>query len=315
MVRALFLIAMTTLASSQAPVPLDYTLNVQVELVQLPVSVVDKNGFPVRGLQQEHFRIYEDKVTQDIAVFKQEDVPVSVALVIDASGSMYHKQDRVNQAALTFVQESNPDDETAIVSFADQPTLAQDFTRNPNTLMNTLNGISVRGDTALHDAVWFAAKHLETSFHEKKVLLVISDGEDNKSIYKLDEVLERIRESKILVYTVGLLSDDSLNGNWPFKAQARRTLEQFAKVTGGRAFFPRNLNAIDEVCKSIAHELRNQYTLAYRPSNPKLDGTWRGVKVQIAATKGMPKMTVRTKQGYYAPLIPVPDAKSAASVK
>src|SRR5262245_13168454 len=295
MVRALFLIALiaplTTLASSQAPVPSDYTLNVQVELVQLPVSVVDKNGFPVRGLQQEHFRIYEDRVMQDIAVFKQEDVPVSVALVIDASGSMSNKQDKVNKAALRFVEESNPDDETAIVSFADRPTLAQDFTRNPDTLMSTLYGITVRGDTALHDAVWFAAKQLETSFHEKKVLLVISDGEDNKSIYKLDEVLERIRESKILVYTVGLLSDDSLNGNWPFKGQAKKTLEQFAKVTGGRSFFPKSLDDIDEVCKSIAHELRNQYTLAYRPSNPKLDGSWRGVKVQIEATKGMPKMT------------------------
>src|SRR5262245_13285117 len=181
----------------------DYNLTVDVELVQLPVSVLDKQGLPVRGLQQENFTIYEDKVQQDITLFKHEDIPLSIALVIDSSGSMSDKLERLQASAMTFVRESNPDDETSIVSFADEVNLEQNFTRNQRKLSQALAGIIPRGNTSLYDAVFLAARDLnEQGSHEKKVLLVISDGEDNKSKYKLKEVLSAIRESKIILYAV-----------------------------------------------------------------------------------------------------------------
>jgi Ca-activated chloride channel family protein len=299
---ALTLMPVAMLALPQAVQNMDYTVSVSVELVQLPVSVVDKKGNPVRGLKPEHFSIYEDKVLQDISLFKQEDVPLSVGLVIDASSSMREKQDRVNTAALTFVRESNPEDETFIVSFADEATLEQDFTSDPGELSRSLSRIPTFGNTALYDAVQLAAKHLEKGVHEKKVLVVISDGEDNKSRQKLAEVLQKLRESKVSVYTVGLLSDDA--GMWnagPLLAMAKKALKQFAEVTGGRAFFLKDLQSVDESCRRIAHDLRNQYTIGYRPSNDKLDGSWRKITVQVNPPKGTSKVKVRAKQGYYAP--------------
>jgi Ca-activated chloride channel family protein len=276
-----------------------YKLGVNVELVQLPVSVLDKNGLPVRGLQQEHFAVYEDKVLQDISLFKQEDIPLSIVLVIDASGSMSDKRDRVSTAAMTFVRESNPEDETSIVSFGDDVNLEQDFTSNTHKLNLALEGISSTGDTSLYDAVMLAARHLkEEGFHEKRVLLVVSDGEDNHSQYKLKEVLAAIRESKIILYTVGLIS------SYPttmFGDVGKKPLKQLAEVTGGASYFPKNVGDVEEVCKRIARDLRNQYTIGYRPSNETLDGSWRKVVVQVNPPKTTPKVRVRTKQGYYAP--------------
>lgn len=301
---ALLLLAATTLSPAQNLEDHDYKLNVDVELVQLPVSVHDKKGLPVRGLRQEHFAIYEDKVQQDISVFKQEDVPLSIALVIDTSGSMSDKLDRLNTAAMTFVQESNSEDETSIVSFGDDVSLEQDFTSNTRKLKHALAGITASGNTSLYDAVLLGAKHLEEDgFREKKVLLVVSDGEDNHSKYKLKDVLETVKESKVIVYTVGLLGPDAgiLDGGF-FAGKAKKALKQFAEVTGGASFFPQNLNDVEEVCRKIARDLRNQYTIGYRPSNGKQDGSWRRVIVQVSPPKTTSKLQVRTKQGYYAPV-------------
>ena len=299
---ALILLAAVTVYPAQKVDDFDYKLDVNVELVQLPVSVLDKNGFPVRGLQQEHFSVYEDKVLQNISLFKQEDIPLSVGLVIDASGSMSDKRDRLNIAAMTFVRESNPEDETSIVSFGDDVNLEQDFTKNTRKLSRALDGIPSNGNTALYDAVFLAAKHLqESAFHEKKVLLVVSDGEDNHSKYKLKEVLAAIRESKIILYTIGLLTPDP-TGMYGYGDVGKKVLKQLAEVTGGASFFPKNIGDAEEVCRRIARDLRNQYTIGYRPSNDKLDGSWRKVLVQVNPPKTTPKVKVRTKQGYYAPV-------------
>ena len=301
---ALILLTGTTLFSFQGPPTSDYSLSVNVGLVQLPVFVLDRKDNPVRGLRPEHFSVYEDKVRQDISLFKQEDVPLSVGLVIDASGSMRDKQERLNAAALTFVQESNPEDETFIVSFGDTATLEQDFTRSTRALSRSLRDITPDGNTALYDAVLLAARHLETGSHEKKVLLVISDGEDNKSQYKLGEVLENIRESSINLYTVGLRSNENLLSTGIFASKGRKALKEFAEVTGGRSFFPNSPDDVHEVCRRIAHDLRNQYTIGYRPSNENLDGSWRKLTVQINPPKGTSKLKVRSKKGYYAPSAP-----------
>jgi VWFA-related protein len=295
---AFALLAVSTLSLAQNLNDRDYNLTVDVELVQLPISVLDKDGLPVRGLQQANFTIYEDKVQQDITLFKHEDIPLSVALVIDASGSMSDKLERLHASAMTFVRESNPDDETAIESFADDVTLEQDFTRNQHTLSRALAGITPNGNTSLYDAVFLAAKHLnEQGFHDKKVLLVVSDGEDNKSRYKLKEVLSAIRESKIILYAVGLLTPEPLFT----PNDGKKALKKLAEATGGASFFPKNLNEVEEICKKIARDLREQYTVGYKPSNNQQDGSWRKIQVRVNPPKTISNIKVRTKQGYYAP--------------
>jgi Ca-activated chloride channel homolog len=297
---ALILLAATTLTTAQHLDEKDYRLSVDVELVQLPVSVVDKKGLPVRGLLQDHFTIYEDKVQQNISLFKHEDIPISVGLVVDASGSMSNKIDRLSTAAMTFVQESNPDDETAIVSFGDEVVLEEDFTSNTQTLKRALSVISPMGNTSLYDATLLAARHLkEQAFHDKKVLLIVSDGEDNHSRYSLKYALDALRESKIIVYSIGLA--DTFDDGFLFGTSGKRALKQLADVTGGASYFPRTVGEVRQVCREIARDLRNQYTIGYRPSNQKLDGSWRKVQVRMNPPKGATGLRIRTIQGYYAP--------------
>jgi len=293
------LLAAATILPAQNQEDHDYKLGVNVNLVQLPVSVLDKKGFPITGLHPEHFAVYEDKVLQDISLFKQEDIPLSVGLVVDASSSMYDKRDRLSTAAMTFVRESNPEDETAIVSFGDVVSLEEDFTTSTHRLNRALNRIPSNGNTALYDAVILAAQHVKNEgFHDKKVLLVVSDGEDNHSKYKLKQVVTALQESKMIVYTIGLLSQDS---DAIFGDEGKKALKQLAEAGGGASFFPKNVSDVEDVCKRIARELRNQYTIGYRPSNEKLDGSWRKIIVRVTPPKTAPKPTVHTKKGYYAP--------------
>jgi Ca-activated chloride channel family protein len=310
---ALMILAAATISPAQKLDDQDYKLGVNVELVQLPVSVLDKKGFPIKGLQPEHFAVYEDKVLQNISLFKQEDIPLSVGLVVDASSSMYDKRDRLSVAAMTFVRESNPEDETAILSFGDIVNLEQEFTTSTNKLNRALNAIPSNGNTALYDAVALGAQHVkEEGFHEKKVLLVVSDGEDNHSKYKLKQVLTAIQESKIIVYTVGLLSQDTDN---VFGDEGKKALKQLAEAGGGASFFPKNAAEVEEVCRRIARDLRNQYTIGYKPTNEKLDGSFRKVIVKVNPPKTVPKVTVHTKKGYYAPVTHETQVASERTVK
>jgi Ca-activated chloride channel family protein len=304
------LLAAVTPSSAQKLENPDFRVTVDVELVQLPVSVLDKHGLPVRGLPQEYFVVYEDKVLQNISLFKQEDTPLSVGLVIDASGSMLNKLDRLKTAARVFIQESNPADETAIFTFAQEVFLEQDFTGAKLNLGLALANMPSNAGTAFYDAVFLAAKYLQNKgSHEKKVLLVVSDGEDNKSQYDLKQVLKALGESKIIVYTVGLTSSDfsgySVEGD-----TAKKSLREMAEVTGGASFFPKNTNQVEDICTKIARDLRNQYTIGYRPSNLNLDGSWRKVQVRINPPKSTPSLKVRTKQGYYAPVKREPERES-----
>ena len=306
---ALMLLAGATISRAQKVDGRDYKLGVNIELVQLPVSVLDKKGMPIRGLGQEDFSVYENKVRQDISLFKQEDIPLSVGLVVDASSSMYKKRDRLNVAAMTFVQESNPQDETSVFSFADVVNLDQEFTANPDDLRYALNRIQSIGKTALYDAIYLAAQHLkDEAFHDKRVLLVMTDGDDNQSKLKLKQILALLRESQIIVYTVGLLSvEDEGGGGF--------ALKQIAEAGGGAAFFPRNARDVEEVCRRIARDLRNQYTIGYRPSNETMDGSWRKIQVQVNPPKTIAKFTVRTKKGYYAAKVHETQVASERTIK
>jgi VWFA-related protein len=299
-VSALLLVA-GTLAASQIVNDPDYKLSVDVELVQLPVSVSDPRGLPVRDLRQEHFAVYEDKVPQDIVLFKQEDVPLSVGLVVDASVSMLDKLDRLHAAALTFVRESNPEDETSLFTFGDEVVLEQDFTNDLTALRDALAAAPLTESTAFYDAVFLAARQVQArGTRDKKVLLVITDGEDNKSRYSLRQALKVVAESKVIVYTIGLLGRTSP----PYAVRtedAMKALKQLAEVSGGAYFFPNGPDEVHAICQKIARDLRNQYMIGYRPTNRSLDGSWRKIAVQLNLPEKSPSLIVRTKQGYYAP--------------
>jgi len=282
----------------------DFTLSVDVELVQLPISVLDAKGRPVDGLAKDNFQIFEDNTLQQIKLFQHEDIPLSLGLVIDNSGSMRNKRERVNSAALSFVRESNPEDETFIVNFDDSAYLEQDFTGSIGDLIDALDNLDTRGETALYDAVYLSVDHVKSGKKDKKAILLISDGEDNVSKYGLNKVIEVLRESKVTLYAIGLLEDNDQRGGLfkkPPSKKAKENLENFAQITGGQAYFPKSLDEVEELVKDIAHDLRNHYTIGYTPTNRKLDGSWREIRVKVNPPKNVTKVTVRSKQGYYAP--------------
>jgi len=283
-----------------------YKIQSQVSLVVLHASVLNDRSVFFPGLKQESFRVFEDKVEQKLSVFKQEDVPVSFGLIIDNSGSMRDKRPQVNAAALTFVKTSNPQDEGFVVNFNDDYYLdtEHDFTNELDELKTALERIDARGSTALYDAVIGSLDHLKKGTRDKKVLLVVTDGEDNASRHSLENVIEQAQRSDALIYAVGVFSDDDIKHNRRAMKKAHNALLQLATATGGVAFFPETAGDTEAICTQIAHDLRNQYTLAYYPTNVARDGSFRSVQVEVLPPKGAGKLSVRTRTGYYAPRAP-----------
>src|SRR5262245_65086091 len=202
-----------------------FTLSVATLEVQLPIYVLDREGRAVNGLMKENFQIFEDKIPQTIKTFRHEDIPLSLGLVIDNSGSMRNKRERVNSAALAFVRESNPDDETFIVNFDDYAYLEQDFTGSIGDLIDALDNLDTRGETALYDAVYLSVDHVKAGKKDKKAILLISDGEDNVSKYGLNKVIEVLRESKVTLYAIGLLEDNDQRGGLFKKPPSKKAKE------------------------------------------------------------------------------------------
>jgi Ca-activated chloride channel homolog len=266
----------------------------RVDEVLLHATVVDDKQRMVTNLDKGAFTVLEDGRPQDIISFRHEDIPVAMGIVIDNSGSMREKRDRVNKAAINLVKASNPQDEVFIVNFNDEYYLDQDFTANLSKLREALEKVDTRGGTALYDAVVASADHLKKNGKlDKKVLFVVTDGEDNESQESLEQAIHRLQEeSGPTVYAIGLLGDEK-------QRRARKALQFMAEKTGGLAFFPRTLDQVDEISRQVAHDIRNQYTIGYKPTNPKASGGYRAIKVDAKA-KGYGKLTVRTKSGYYA---------------
>jgi len=266
-----------------------------VDEVLLHASVIDDKQHIVTNLDRGAFTVFEDGKQQSILSFRHEDIPVAMGIVIDNSGSMREKRNKVNQAALNLVRSSNPKDEVFIVNFNDEYYLDQDFTNDLLKLKDALEKIDARGGTALFDAVVASAEHLKRNARlEKKVLFVVTDGEDNASNENLEQAIKQLQEENgPSVYAIGILGDEE------HPKKARRALEIIAQRTGGIAFFPKTLDEVDAISKTIAGDIRNQYTIGYRPTNPKSTGGFRQIRVD-AHGKGHSKMTVRTKTGYYA---------------
>jgi VWFA-related protein len=267
----------------------------EVDEVLLHASVVDNKQHIVTNLDRSAFTVFEDDKPQNIVSFYHEDIPVAMGIVIDNSGSMREKRNKVNQAALNLVRSSNPRDEVCIVNFNDEYYLDQDFTNDLLKLKEALEKIDARGGTALYDALVASAEHLKRNARrDKKVLFVVTDGEDNASNENLEQAVKQLQEENgPSVYAIGILGEEG------HRNQARRALEIIAQRTGGIAFFPKTLNEVDEISKTVAHDIRNQYTIGYKPANPRGTGGFRTVRVEAKA-KEHGKLTVRTKSGYYA---------------
>jgi Ca-activated chloride channel homolog len=279
----------------------DYTLRVNANLVILSATVLNRRNALVSGLGKDDFQVYEDHVLQQIHNFSHEDLPVTVGLVIDNSGSMGSKRADVIAAALSFALSSNPQDQMFVVNFNEHVSygLSADipFTNRRDQLQLALSAIRAIGQTALYDAIATALDRLKQGSCDKKVLIVISDGGDNASQHSLAQVIEMAKKSDAIIYTIGIY--DEQDGD-----QNPGVLKRFAKETGGEAFFPESSKDIASICEGIAHDIRNQYTIAYIPTVSKQDGEYRVVEVRASAP-GRGRLSVRTRAGYSLALEPL----------
>jgi Ca-activated chloride channel homolog len=284
----------------------EYKLSVDVGLVVLHASVFDKRGHIVDGLKVDDFKVYEDGAAQKLSVFSHADIPVTMGIVIDDSGSMRPKRASVNAAALAFVKTSNPQDQVFVVNFNDVYYLDTpgDFAANIEDLKAALGKIDSRGGTALYDAVCASIDHLKLGNRDKKAILVITDGEDNASRYSFEDLVRTAQKSSAVIYTIGLLGEEEPGGLFKMGHGSHRgakILEKLAESTGGKGYFPKSLDDVEETCVQIARDIRNQYTLAYYPTNTRKDGSFRAVRVDVTAPDSHTKLSVRTRPGYYAP--------------
>lgn len=271
-------------------------------MVVLHATVTDDKGQFISNLAKDNFKVYEDKVEQKISVFQRQDIPVTMGLVIDNSGSMREKRSQVNAAALSFVRTSNPQDEVFVVNFNDEYylDLNEDFTSDSKELEEALGRIDSRGSTALYDAVIGSIDHLKKGHKDKRVLLVITDGDDDASRKSFEYTVKAAEQSDAAIYAIGVFSDDDRKNAKKMVRHSKKILTELAEATGGMAYFPDSLDQVTPVCEQVARDIRNQYTLGYYPTNTAKDGTFRAVQVQMLPPHGHPKLNVRTRTGYYA---------------
>jgi VWFA-related protein len=277
----------------------DAIFKADTRLVPLNVTVTDKGGHLVTGLTRSAFQVYENGVLQNIKDFKHEDVPVSIGLIIDNSGSMREKRQSVESAALALVRNSNPQDEAFVVNFNDEayldaPADGKGLTSDIKVLEQGLTKIDSRGGTAMREAINMSMEHLNKyAKRDKKVILVVTDGNDNASTVTLQAIVRAAQQNDVLVYAIGLLSEEERKE----AAAAKRALDLLVSSTGGQAFYPKDVSEVERLANEVAHDIRNQYTITYTPTNQALDNTFRTIKVVVKAP-GNP--TARTRQGYYA---------------
>ena len=281
-----FLVAASVVSGMQ-----NQTLKVDVPVVLVNATVSDLKGRLVAGLERQHFRLWEDDVEQKLEYFSLEDMPLSVGLVFDATGSMADKLTAARDAAAAFLRTSNPHDEYFLIEFSDQPKLVQDFTTDISRLQKEIFSTSARGLTPLFDSVHLGLEKIKDARNTKRALLIISDGEDNRSHYTFSDIREFARQQDAQIYAIGLI-----NG-----FEGKMTIGDLVETTGGRAFFPNSVNQLEDICTRIALELKNQYLLGYRSANAAKDGTWRQIRVEVNPPRGLPPLAVRARTGYYAP--------------
>lgn len=270
----------------------------KTEVVTLSVTVTDPYNRLVTGLERRNFEIFEDKVKQDIEYFRDEDVPVSVGIIFDVSGSMKGKLDRAREALRAFVQTSHDMDDYFLVGFNQRANLVAEFT-DGDTLLNKLTLIDPKGQTALYDASYMGIEKVKMGRHQKRAILLISDGQDNSSRYTYGELRKQLKEANVQIYSIGIVEMGGGAGS-TLDLQGQGILEEISQTTGGKAFFPRSAAELEDATTRIALELRHQYSIGYVPTNEKRDGKWRKISVKVSPPRGMPRLNVRSKEGYYA---------------
>jgi Ca-activated chloride channel homolog len=271
---------------------------VNTDLVTVNVTLTDSYGRYVTGLSKEAFSIFDNKEEQQITHFSDDDAPVSMGVVFDVSGSMgKEKLSRAREALRHFIDTSHGKDEYFLIGFNSRAQLLMDRTRDSDAMLSRLTFVEAKGNTALYDACYLGIERVTRGTHQKRALLVISDGQDNSSRYTFGELRRLLKETDVLIYAVGIIERGS-PGSLDMGGQA--LLDELASVSGGRAFFPETGAEMNEIFERIAIELRHQYSIGYRPSNFANDGKWHRIKVKVNPPRGLPRLFVRAKEGYYA---------------
>lgn len=299
---AFLVILVLTCASSaqeQPPLPKIQTLKVDVDLVLVNATVTNPRNQYVTGLEKEHFQVWEDKVEQEITYFSSEDVPLSVGIIFDISGSMKDKLSVARDAAVTFLKMGTPEDESFLVEFSERPQVAVDFTTDISDLQNHLIFSPAKGMTALYDAVYLGLDKLKSGSNPKKALLLITDGEDNRSRYTYSNVKEFVKEQDVQIYSIGIVSE--FGSQLGSGRTGRALIEELSEMTGGRAFFPDSVYELEDICQKIGVELKNQYVVGYHSTNETSDGKWRKLRMKVNPPRGVGALNVRAKSGYYGP--------------
>jgi len=269
-----------------------------VDLVLVPVTITDPMNRLVTGLEKENFALTDNGQPQMIRHFSSEDAPISLGVIFDISGSMSDKIDKSRQAVVEFFRTANPQDEFFLVTFSEKPEVLVDFTSSVEDIQSKLVYAIPKGRTALLDAIYLGMNRMQKAHYERKALLIISDGGDNHSRYTEGEIKSMVREADVQIYGIGLYDRDAKT---PEEREGPALLADVTEVTGGRTFVIDSPNELADVATKIGIELRNQYVLGYRPTNPARDGKWRKIKVKLNPPKGLPPLHVYAKTGYYAP--------------
>ena len=287
----------------------EFVFTTDTRLVVVHASVLDSKGKLVTTLPESAFKVLENNVEQTIKIFRREDIPVSMGIIIDNSGSMRDKRAKVAAASLDLVKASNPQDEVFIVNFNDDAYLDQPFTNDVKKLETALERIDSKGGTAMRDAISMSIDYVkDKGKKDKKVLIVVTDGNDNTSNIGLEELVRKAQQSDVLIYSIGILSEEE-----PREARkAKRALHDLGIASGGLDYYPKDLAEVDKITPEVAHEIRNQYTLAYTPTNAAMDGTFRKITVNVNAPG---RLQVRTRNGYYASTSASPAASPKSEPK
>ena len=274
-------------------------IRMNVDMVLIPVTITDPMNRLVTGLEQEDFQIYENNGQQQIRSFACEDAPVSIGIIFDLSGSMTSKLIRARESILQFIKTANPQDEFFVVGFNDRPELIEDFTSSVEDIQARLATVRSGHRTALLDAIYFGLAKMKEAKHERKALLIVSDGGDNRSRYTEGELRAQVRESDVELYAIGIFDPYAPT---PEERTGPQLLNDLSEETGGRLFRVDDLSEMGDIAEKISTELRNQYVIGYRPKDLSRDGKWRKVKVKLNPPQGLPPLTVHARTGYYAPL-------------
>jgi Ca-activated chloride channel homolog len=270
----------------------------RTSLVVVNVSVTDKQFRQISGLNKDHFEIFEDKVRQQIDFFSDEDRPASVGIIFDLSGSMNNKMSRARDAIKAFIDTCHDQDDFFLVGFNERASLLAELS-DGRSVLDKLALAEPRGQTALYDAAYLGVEKVKEGRHDKRAILIVSDGQDNASRYNYGELRKLLKEADVQVYSIGILEEGSGAGS-VLDRQGQLILEELSHSTGGMAFFPSSFSELEDAVTRIALTLRHQYSIGYVPFNEQRDGKWRKIKVRVNAPKGLPSLIVRAKEGYYA---------------